>query len=142
MRHSIVVHRPDGATFPPPRPLTCSPGDGRMSEPEGASAQPGAGSPIVRKCWLSRSVCCPPRAGSTHSARREERAMNVVICDDHLLFGESLAIVLEARGHTVVACTAEPAAAVEAVKRHDVDACLMDLNFPNASGFDGIREVL
>jgi two-component system nitrate/nitrite response regulator NarL len=68
--------------------------------------------------------------------------MNVVICDDHLMFGESLAIVLEARGHTVVACTAEPAAAVEAVTNNKVDACLMDLNFPNASGFDGIREVL
>ena len=40
--------------------------------------------------------------------------MNVVICDDHRLFGESLAIVLEARGHTVVACTAAPAEAVAA----------------------------
>ena len=68
--------------------------------------------------------------------------MNVVICDDHRLFGESLAIVLEARGHTVVACTAEPDEAVAAVKDHEVDACLMDLNFPNASGFDGIRGVV
>jgi two-component system nitrate/nitrite response regulator NarL len=67
--------------------------------------------------------------------------VNVVICDDHQLFAEALATLLGRRGHRVVATPSNPAAAVEAVGRVDVDLCIMDLLFPGDSGVDGTRRV-
>ncbi|MGH7425181.1 MAG: response regulator, partial [Candidatus Methylomirabilales bacterium] len=68
--------------------------------------------------------------------------MNVVLCDDHRLFADALATVLEGRGCRVVAIALHPDAAVEAVKNHQVDVCVMDLNFPAADGLEGARRVI
>lgn len=64
--------------------------------------------------------------------------MKAVLCDDHRLFGESLGVVLEARGHQVAAVTTTPLEAVEAVRDHHPDVCVMDLTFP-ASSLDGVE---
>lgn len=68
--------------------------------------------------------------------------MKVVICDDHRMFAESLAVVFETRGWQIPSCASDPAHAVAAVSSDTVDACLMDLGFPSASGLDGITSVL
>lgn len=57
--------------------------------------------------------------------------MKVLICDDHRLFAQALAVVLRARGHEVVACVTTPDDAISAVVTGDVDVCLMDLHFPD-----------
>jgi DNA-binding NarL/FixJ family response regulator len=68
--------------------------------------------------------------------------MNVVICDDHRLFSDALATVLAARAWTIVSCAVNPAHAVAAIAEHDVDACLMDLSFPEGNlGLEGIVSV-
>jgi two-component system, NarL family, nitrate/nitrite response regulator NarL len=68
--------------------------------------------------------------------------VNVVICDDHRLFSDALATVLSARDWSIVACAVDPAHAVAAVTGHRVDACLMDLSFPDGhSGIAGIESV-
>ena len=67
--------------------------------------------------------------------------MRVVLCDDHRMFVDALAVVLQARGYQVVACTTTPAAAVEAVRRQPVDVCLLDLQFPEGSGVTAIGEI-
>jgi DNA-binding NarL/FixJ family response regulator len=68
--------------------------------------------------------------------------VNVVICDDHRLFSDALATVLAARAWTIVSCAVDPAHAVAAVAQTRVDACLMDLSFPEGNtGLDGIVSV-
>ena len=67
--------------------------------------------------------------------------MRVVICDDHSLFAQALAVVLRAGGTEVVACVTTPEQAVTAVSSGDVDVCVMDLHFPEGSGIDGVAAV-
>jgi two-component system nitrate/nitrite response regulator NarL len=68
--------------------------------------------------------------------------VNVVICDDHRLFTDALATVLAARAWTIVSCAVDPAHAVAAIAQTRVDACLMDLSFPEGNiGLEGIVSV-
>lgn len=66
--------------------------------------------------------------------------MNVVLCDDHRVFLDSLAVVLEANGHTVFRATS-PDEALDTVASHEIDACVMDVTFPQASGLTAVSEV-
>lgn len=64
--------------------------------------------------------------------------MNLVLCDDHQLFTEALAVVLEDHGHTVIACASTPEEAVEVIRAQAVDVCLIDLHFPGGTGLGAI----
>lgn len=68
------------------------------------------------------------------------RALDIVVCDDHLLLAECLAAILDARGHRVLVAT-DPDSAVRLVGDGHADVCVMDLSFPQATGFDAIREI-
>ena len=70
------------------------------------------------------------------------RGFTVVICDDHQMFGESLAAVLESRGYEVVACTGDPAAAVAQVRVQQPDIMVMDLGFRDVDGVDVLEAAL
>lgn len=63
--------------------------------------------------------------------------MRVLICDDHRLFGEALAVVLASRGHEVVGCTTDPVEAAAVAHTTAVDVCVMDLRFPGHCGVTG-----
>jgi two-component system nitrate/nitrite response regulator NarL len=67
--------------------------------------------------------------------------VKIVICDDHRLFLEAMALALEGRGFDVVAAVTTPDEAVCAVARHEPDLLLVDLNFPAGSGLDAARRV-
>lgn len=68
--------------------------------------------------------------------------MSILLCDDHLMFLESLRIVLERRGHDVETATS-PEVAVRQLDAEDIPwLVVMDLSFPDANGIDGIRAVL
>ena len=69
--------------------------------------------------------------------------MRVLICDDHRLFAQAMAVVLRGAGHQVVGCLTRPDDAVLTVTNEIVDVCLMDLHFPrlNASGRSGVDAV-
>ncbi|MFD2092811.1 response regulator transcription factor [Blastococcus deserti] len=66
--------------------------------------------------------------------------MRLVLCDDHRLFAEPVAVALEGRGHQVVVATS-PAEAFRAVAEEEPDMCLMDLRFPDGDGIDAIAEL-
>jgi two-component system nitrate/nitrite response regulator NarL len=56
--------------------------------------------------------------------------MRLVLCDDNRILCEALAVVLEARGHQVLATATESTAGIAEVERHRPDACLLDFRFP------------
>jgi two-component system, NarL family, nitrate/nitrite response regulator NarL len=68
--------------------------------------------------------------------------MNFVLCDDHRMFVDALALVLESRGWQVVARTVSVADAATALAKNDVDICLLDVGFPDGSGVDGIEQLI
>lgn len=68
-----------------------------------------------------------PAAAVRRGARRG--VLSVVLCDDHRLFVESLAVVLQERGWDVIAVLDRPDAAVDAVTRHRPDICVLDALF-------------
>jgi DNA-binding NarL/FixJ family response regulator len=74
-----------------------------------------------------------------------DRPIRVVVCDDHRLFVDALAVVLTSRGCDVVAKTLHPDQAVDAVLDNEIDICVMDFSFPGSpgvDGLDGIRRVV
>lgn len=76
-----------------------------------------------------------PTTVSTDGRRRSR----LLICDDHVMFTDSLAVVLESHGYEVVAQVTRPELALAHVAHADV--CLMDRTFPNGNGIDAIESV-
>jgi DNA-binding NarL/FixJ family response regulator len=66
----------------------------------------------------------------------------ILIIDDHRLFGEALAHVLEASDVNVLEVVCNPAEAVEAVEAHEPEVVLIDLGMPGVSGLDVGRQIL
>jgi len=68
--------------------------------------------------------------------------MRLVLCDDNRVLCEALAVALEARGHQALAIAVTADEGVAAVARHQPDACLMDLRFPDGGdGLDAARVI-
>jgi two-component system nitrate/nitrite response regulator NarL len=63
--------------------------------------------------------------------------MRLVLCDDHRLLVDSLAVALQARGHDVLAATTTPEECVKAVAENRPDVCLLDLYLPGRE--DGLQ---
>jgi DNA-binding NarL/FixJ family response regulator len=63
--------------------------------------------------------------------------MRLVLCDDHRILIESLAVALQARGHDVRAAVTTPEECVRAVAEHHPDVCLLDLYLPERE--DGLQ---
>lgn len=66
--------------------------------------------------------------------------MHILICDDHSLFAEAVASLLNQAGHEVTSA-GNPVEAEAVAASRKVDVCLMDLQFPDASGVDGVAGV-
>jgi two-component system nitrate/nitrite response regulator NarL len=64
--------------------------------------------------------------------------MRLLICDDHRLLLDALSMALTQNGYTVVATVVDPYEAVTAAREHRPDACLLDVNFPDANGLSVI----
>lgn len=67
--------------------------------------------------------------------------MDIVICDDHRAFADSLAHVLAGEGMNVVAVTTTPPDAIAAVERLRPDVCVMDLGHPEHDGLAAAAEI-
>lgn len=55
--------------------------------------------------------------------------MKLVLCDDHRLFGESLATAFRDRGWQVAAVVTSPGEAITATTEHQPDVCVLDALF-------------
>jgi two-component system nitrate/nitrite response regulator NarL len=63
--------------------------------------------------------------------------MRLVLCDDHRILVESLAVALQARGYEVLAATTTAEECVAAVAEYRPDVCLLDLYLPGKE--DGLN---
>jgi DNA-binding NarL/FixJ family response regulator len=68
--------------------------------------------------------------------------MKVVICDDHAVFADSLAMVLSDSGHDVVGVVYSPEAASRLLSAVAADICLIDLQFPSGSALESLPELV
>jgi DNA-binding NarL/FixJ family response regulator len=68
--------------------------------------------------------------------------LRVVVVDDHPVFRTGLRTLLEDLGVDVVAEAEDGAAGVAAVKQHEPDVVLMDLQMPGVSGIDATRQLV
>lgn len=59
--------------------------------------------------------------------------MKVLICDDHAVFADSLAMVLRESGHDVVGVVYSPGEALDLLRHTTADVCLIDLQYPGGS---------
>jgi DNA-binding NarL/FixJ family response regulator len=66
----------------------------------------------------------------------------VVIADDHPLFSEALALILEAYGIAVVGRAADGAEAVALTRALRPDVVLMDVHMPTMNGIEATRRIL
>jgi two-component system nitrate/nitrite response regulator NarL len=73
--------------------------------------------------------------------RHRTDTLSLVLCDDHLVFLESLELALVARGHQVVAAVSHPRDAVKHVEDVGADVCVMDLSFGGSEALDAIRHL-
>lgn len=68
--------------------------------------------------------------------------MNVLLCDDHRLFADALAAVLQQQGVGTIDVVTSPRQAMDRVVQGGVDVCVMDVSFPDGtSGLDALREM-
>jgi two-component system nitrate/nitrite response regulator NarL len=67
--------------------------------------------------------------------------MRLLICDDHVVFAESLGYALSESGEEVVAVTHGVGQLLEVLRRERVDVCLLDVRLGRETAFDRIGEV-
>jgi two-component system nitrate/nitrite response regulator NarL len=67
--------------------------------------------------------------------------MQVLICDDHAVFADSLALVLGDAGHSVVGVTYSPDDALTVLRNRPADVCLIDLHFPAGNVLGRLAEL-
>lgn len=67
--------------------------------------------------------------------------MEIVLCDDHVVFTDALSSALEGRGHHVHATADRLAEAVELVRRHQPDVLVVDRMFPGEDALDWLERL-
>lgn len=66
----------------------------------------------------------------------------VVLCDDHPVFADALAVVLAGRGYSVRAVVHSTADIVATVRAHRPAACVIDRHFGDGDGLDMVAPVV
>lgn len=82
-----------------------------------------------------------PRQGFKRPEKREKKVepIRVLIADEHALFRDGIASLLEAAGFQVVGQTGDGQAAVDAALRLRPDLVLLDIAIPGMSGLEALR---
>lgn len=71
-----------------------------------------------------------------------DRRMRVLLCDDHVLFLDALAVVFRAAGHIPAVLVADPAAAVQAARADGgIDVCVFDACLDEDAVINAIDEL-
>ncbi|GID10819.1 DNA-binding response regulator [Actinocatenispora rupis] len=65
----------------------------------------------------------------------------MLVCDDHLVFAESLALVFVDAGHTVTGVTGTVDEVVDLLGTTDVDVCVLDVHLADGDLVDRLAEI-
>jgi two-component system, NarL family, nitrate/nitrite response regulator NarL len=72
----------------------------------------------------------------------EAPAVRVILCDDHMVFAQALAAVLEHRGYEILDVLDDPHKLVDLLREDVADICVLDLGFPDADGIDITAQIV
>jgi CheY-like chemotaxis protein len=93
----------------------------------------GRGSEFVLRLPLGNQPASAPEPGTVRTG--QARGQRVLLADDSADLRESMAILLELMGHTVI--TAEDGrTAIEMARREKPDAALIDIGLPDINGYE------
>jgi DNA-binding NarL/FixJ family response regulator len=67
--------------------------------------------------------------------------MRVLVADDHPLFRDGIASLLEAAGFEVIGQVGDGQAAIDAAQRLQPDLVLLDITMPETSGLEALRQI-
>jgi DNA-binding NarL/FixJ family response regulator len=67
--------------------------------------------------------------------------MRFLICDDHKVFADSLALLIERSGWQIAGIATDPDEAAGILSEGGIDVCLMDLSFPAGSVLERLSEM-
>jgi two-component system nitrate/nitrite response regulator NarL len=67
--------------------------------------------------------------------------VRVLVCDDHVVFAESVAHLLGTMGVDIVAVTFDPNQALPVLRREPVDICLLDVQFGGQSALGRLADL-
>ena len=107
--------RPDAAWLRP-RPLHRTDGCSRLTEARSPCALPS------------------PERRSSSRCRRRGAVIRILIVDDHVLFADAISPALQRQGLDVIGVMTNGADALNAVRRDQPDAVLIDIGLPDQSG--------
>jgi signal transduction histidine kinase/CheY-like chemotaxis protein len=161
-RHLLLAVRDNGRGFES-EPAAISSGDGfglfsireRIASLRGSMdiiSTPNAGTSIELKLpSLAASAAAamgkdapvsPAAERTTPEPSQADRRTRVLIADDHPILREGLANILTRDSRlAVVAQAGDGLEAIEAVKRHNPDVVLMDVNMPRMNGIEATRVI-
>lgn len=72
---------------------------------------------------------------------RTSAPIRILICDDHVVFAESLAYLLASAGHDVVAVTHHPDSALAVLRHAHIDICMLDVMFGTSRSLDRMVDI-
>jgi two-component system response regulator DesR len=87
-------------------------------------------------------MALPPPAGQLTGVKGQDARLNVLIADDSSVVRERLAALLEdLPGVRIVSATASVRATLASVRRRRPDLVILDLNMPDGSTLDALRQI-
>jgi CheY-like chemotaxis protein len=84
---------------------------------------------------LEETATTPLAAGSTRSLPAQDRSLQLLVVDDNVDGALTLAMLLEAAGHTV-RVEHHPKDALKRATTEAFDACLLDIGLPEIDGYE------
>ena len=100
----------------------------------------GRGSTFTMCIPVAEKLAILPQPPST-TAPATASGRRIVVADDVPSLARLMRILLEQRGHTVVAVAGDGDSAVDAIAAHAPDVALLDIGLPGIDGYDVAREI-
>src|SRR5437868_3858916 len=113
--------------------------------PRWVSASSMTSSPSTAAAWnCGRESWAAPASASSYPPPRHlttgrngsRKSMRFLICDDHKVFADSLALLIERSGWQVAGIAGDPDQAAVLLAEGGIDLCLLDLSFPSGSALE------
>jgi DNA-binding NarL/FixJ family response regulator len=113
----------------------------RKQREESRPRDRGPGTVEASSAAPSVATAEPPPALPRGAATVRPGSLRLVLADDHAIVRQSLHLLLEKQGLTVVGEAADGAQAVELVREHLPDVAVLDISMPGVNGLEALRQI-